>query len=78
VTSSCPVPVVMAGGKKIPEKDALQMAYNAVDQGAAGVDMGRNIFQSEDPVAMIQAVKAVVHENEKPEKAYDLYKSLKN
>ncbi|MFQ5483764.1 MAG: 3-hydroxy-5-phosphonooxypentane-2,4-dione thiolase [Desulfobacterales bacterium] len=78
VTSSCPVPIVMAGGKKIPEKDALQMAYNAVDQGAAGVDMGRNIFQSEDPVAMIQAVKAIVHDNEKPEKAYDLYKSLKN
>jgi len=78
VTSSCPVPIVMAGGKKIPEKDALQMAYNAVDQGAAGVDMGRNIFQSEDPVAMIQAVRAIVHDNEKPEKAYDLYKSLKN
>ncbi len=78
VTSSCPVPIVMAGGKKIPEKDALQMAYNAVNQGAAGVDMGRNIFQSEDPVAMIQAVKAVVHDNEKPERAYDLYNSLKN
>ncbi len=78
VTSSCPVPIVMAGGKKIPEKDALRMAYNAVNQGAAGVDMGRNIFQSEDPVAMIQAVKAVVHDNEKPERAYDLYNSLKN
>ena len=78
VTSSCPVPIVMAGGKKIPEKDALRMAYNAVNQGAAGVDMGRNIFQSEDPVAMIQAVKAVVHDNEKPESAYDLYNSLKN
>ncbi len=78
VTSSCPVPIVMAGGKKIPEEDALRMAYNAVNQGAAGVDMGRNIFQSEDPVAMIQAVKAVVHDNEKPERAYDLYNSLKN
>ncbi|HJO63093.1 MAG TPA: 3-hydroxy-5-phosphonooxypentane-2,4-dione thiolase [Desulfobacterales bacterium] len=78
VTSSCPVPIVMAGGKKISEKDALHMAYNAVNQGAAGVDMGRNIFQSEDPVAMIQAVKAVVHDNENPEMAYDLYNSLKN
>jgi putative autoinducer-2 (AI-2) aldolase len=58
VTASCPVPIVMAGGKKIPEMDALTMAYNAVQQGASGVDMGRNIFQSEDPVAMIQAVKA--------------------
>jgi len=77
VTASCPVPIVMAGGKKIPEKDALTMAYNAVQQGAAGVDMGRNIFQSESPVAMIQAVKAVVHENETPEKAFDLYNTLK-
>jgi putative autoinducer-2 (AI-2) aldolase len=77
VTASCPVPIVMAGGKKIPEKDALTMAYNAVQQGAAGVDMGRNIFQSESPIAMIQAVKAVVHENETPDKAYELYNTLK-
>ena len=77
VTASCPVPIVMAGGKKIPEFDALTMAYNAVQQGASGVDMGRNIFQSENPVAMIQAVKAVVHENETPEKAFDLYNTLK-
>ena len=78
VTSSCPVPIVMAGGKKIPEPEALTMAYNAVQQGAAGVDMGRNIFQSESPVAMIQAVKAVVHENETPQKAFELYNTLKN
>jgi putative autoinducer-2 (AI-2) aldolase len=78
VTSSCPVPIVMAGGKKIPEIDAMRMAYNAVQQGAAGVDMGRNIFQSENPVAMIQAVNAIVHDNERPEKAYDLYNTLKN
>ena len=78
VAASCPVPIVMAGGKKIPEPDALTMAYNAVQQGASGVDMGRNIFQSEDPVAMIQADKAVVHENETPEKAFDLYNTLKN
>lgn len=78
VAASCPVPIVMAGGKKIPEPDALTMAYNAVQQGASGVDMGRNIFQSEDPVAMIQAVKAVVHDNETPDKAFDLYNTLKN
>lgn len=78
VTAACPVPIVMAGGKKIPEPDALTMAYNAVQQGASGVDMGRNIFQSEDPVAMIQAVKAVVHQNEKPDKAFDLFNTLKN
>jgi len=77
VTASCPVPIVMAGGKKIPEKDALTMAYNAVQQGAGGVDMGRNIFQSDSPVAMIQAVKAVVHENETPDKAFELYNTLK-
>jgi putative autoinducer-2 (AI-2) aldolase len=78
VTSSCPVPIVMAGGKKIPEPDALRMAYNAIQEGASGVDMGRNIFQSEDPVAMIQAIKAVVHNNETPENAFDLYNTLKN
>ncbi len=78
VTAACPVPIVIAGGKKIPERDALKMAYNAIQQGASGVDMGRNIFQSEAPVAMIQAVRAVVHENETPEKAYELYQTLKN
>lgn len=77
VTASCPVPIVMAGGKKMPEPDALTMAFNAVQQGACGVDMGRNIFQSQDPVAMIQAVKAVVHDNETPDKAFDLYNTLK-
>jgi putative autoinducer-2 (AI-2) aldolase len=78
VTASCPVPIVMAGGKKLPELDALTMAYRAVQEGASGVDMGRNIFQSESPVAMIQAVKAVVHDNEAPEKAFDLYNTLRN
>ena len=77
VTSTCPVPIVLAGGKKLPELDALTMAYNAIDQGANGVDMGRNIFQAEDPIAMIQAVKSVVHDREKPEKAFELYNTLK-
>jgi len=78
VASTCPVPIVLAGGKKLPERDALTMAYQAIDQGASGVDMGRNIFQAGDPIAMIQAVRAVVHNREKPEKAYELYKTLKN
>jgi putative autoinducer-2 (AI-2) aldolase len=78
ITASCPVPIVMAGGKKLPELDALTMAYNAIDQGAAGVDMGRNIFQSEAPEAMIQAVSRVVHERMKPQDAHDLYLTLKN
>ena len=77
VTSACPVPIVIAGGKKLPELDALKMAYNAVQQGAAGVDMGRNIFQSDSPIAMIHAVRAVVHDNESPEKAFELYNDLK-
>src|SRR5487761_856423 len=77
VTASCPVPIVMAGGKKLPELDALTMAYNAVSQGASGVDMGRNIFQSDAPKAMIAAVNAVVHNNAKPKEALELYQSLK-
>ncbi len=77
VVAGCPVPVVIAGGKKLPELDALKMACKAVDQGALGVDMGRNIFGAEDPVAMAQAVGAVVHELEKPDKAFQLYNDLK-
>ena len=73
VTAACPVPIVMAGGKKLPELDALTMAYRAVEDGAAGVDMGRNIFQSDDPVAMIRAVGAVVHESLKPQAVYDRF-----
>lgn len=77
VVDTCPVPIVMAGGKKIPELDSLTMAYNAIQAGAVGVDMGRNIFQSENPVAMIQAVRAVVHENRTPKEALDLFNELK-
>jgi putative autoinducer-2 (AI-2) aldolase len=77
VVAGCPVPIVIAGGKKLPELDALKMAYKAVDQGALGVDMGRNIFAADDPVAMAQAVGAVVHKLEKPEKAFQMYNDLK-
>ncbi len=78
VTAGCPVPIVIAGGKKLPERDALQMAHDAVDQGALGVDMGRNIFQSDAPVAMIRAVRKVVHENMPVKEAFELYEELKN
>ena len=78
VAASCPVPIVVAGGKKVPEADALHMAYGAVQEGAAGVDMGRNIFQSENPPAMIQAVRKVVHENFRPHEAYEYYQTLKH
>jgi putative autoinducer-2 (AI-2) aldolase len=77
VTASCPVPIVMAGGKKLPEIDALTMAHNAIERGAAGVDMGRNIFQSDAPAAMLQAVRKVVHERLKPKQALEAYQDLK-
>jgi putative autoinducer-2 (AI-2) aldolase len=77
VTASCPVPIVIAGGKKRPEKDALLMAWRAIQEGAAGVDMGRNIFQSDSPVGMMRAIQAVVHGNASPEKAYQLYESIR-
>ncbi len=78
VVKTCPVPLVMAGGKKLPEFEALELTYNAISRGAAGVDMGRNIFQSEAPAAMIQAVRAIVHEGATPKSAFDLYRGLKN
>jgi putative autoinducer-2 (AI-2) aldolase len=77
VIDTCPVPVVIAGGKKQPELDALKMAYSALEAGAIGVDMGRNIFQSEDPVAMIQAVNSVVHEKYSPKEAFEKFNELK-
>ena len=77
VVAGCPVPIVIAGGKKLPEADALEMCWKAIDQGAAGVDMGRNIFQSEDPVAMIQAVRAIVHDGASAEQAFQMFNDLK-
>jgi len=77
VVAGCPVPIVIAGGKKVPEAQALEMAYKAINQGALGVDMGRNIFLADDPVAMVQAVAAVVHGDETPDKALAMYNDLK-
>jgi putative autoinducer-2 (AI-2) aldolase len=76
VTAGCPVPIVMAGGKKLPELEALEMAHRAVQEGATGVDMGRNIFQSEAPAAMIQAVSKVVHEDLPPAEAYEYFQEI--
>ncbi len=78
VAASCPVPVVIAGGKKLPEKEALELCYRSVNDGAAGVDMGRNVFQSEFPAAMMQAVHAVVHNGITPEQGMELFNELKN
>ena len=76
VTESCPVPIIVAGGKKIVERDALELTYNSIEHGAAGVDMGRNIWQSENPVPMIRAVRSIVHGNANVDEADELYKKL--
>ena len=73
IVAACPVPIVVAGGKKLPEKEALEMAYRVMQKGARGVDMGRNIFQSEHPVAMSAAIKKIVHEGMNARDAYDYY-----
>lgn len=78
ITSACPVPIIIAGGKKVPEREALTVAYRAMQQGAAGVDMGRNVFQSEHPSAMLSAVRGVVHESLTPDEAFELFEHLSN
>ncbi|TCS41148.1 3-hydroxy-5-phosphonooxypentane-2,4-dione thiolase [Reinekea marinisedimentorum] len=77
IAAACPVPIVVAGGKKLPELNALKLAHSAIQQGAAGVDMGRNVFQSDCPVGMIKAINAVVHNGFTPEQALDLYETEK-
>ena len=69
--------ILLFGGKKLPELDALTMVYHAVRQGAAGVDMGRNIFQSEAPLAMLLAVARIVHEGLTPAEAFECYHARK-
>ena len=78
VAAACPVPIVIAGGKKLPELEALEMAYKAIQEGARGVDMGRNIFQSDCPAGMAQAIGAVVHQGYTPQQAYEVYESVKH
>ena len=70
-------PIVIAGGKKVPEKEALEYTFKAIKAGADGVDMGRNIFQAENPWVMIQAVSKIIHENASLKDAYDFYKKHK-
>ena len=78
VAAACPVPIVIAGGKKLPELEALEMAYKAIQEGAHGVDMGRNIFQSDCPAGMAQAIGKVVHEGYTPQQAYEVYETVKH
>lgn len=77
VVAACPVPIVVAGGKKLPEDEALTLAYQAISEGACGVDMGRNIFQAEDPIAMCKAIAKVVHENFTDKRAFEFYQDTK-
>ncbi|MCJ7582104.1 MAG: 3-hydroxy-5-phosphonooxypentane-2,4-dione thiolase [Candidatus Aminicenantes bacterium] len=78
VIESCPVPVVIAGGPKLEtELDAFQMAYDAIQKGASGVDMGRNIWQNPHPIGMIKAIRAVVHKNASPQEALEIYNKNK-
>lgn len=73
VIEGCPVPVIIAGGKKLEKEiDVLELTFNAIGEGASGVDMGRNIWQSDSPIAMIKAVKSIVHENFSIKEASDL------
>ena len=76
VVNSCPVPIIIAGGKKIPEREALELTYNAIQAGAVGVDMGRNIWQSDNPVPMIRAVRAIVHGHANVNQAYDIFENF--
>lgn len=78
VVAACPVPIVVAGGKKTSEQEALTLAYNAISRGARGVDMGRNIFQSEHPEAMVKAIRKIVHEGMDDKEAFELYQELAN
>jgi putative autoinducer-2 (AI-2) aldolase len=73
VVESCPIPIIIAGGKKTSERDALQLTFDAINDGASGVDMGRNIWQSDHPVAMIKAIRSIVHESYNFQDAYNLF-----
>lgn len=79
VTGSCPAPIVVAGGPKLEtEMDVFNLAFDAVNQGAVGVDMGRNIWQNDHPVAMIKAVRAIVHENKTADEAFQIFTENKS
>ena len=78
VVNGCPVPLVVAGGPKLnTEKDAFELAYNALQEGAVGVDMGRNIWQNDHPVAMIKAIRAIVHDGFSVKESVDLFEDAK-
>lgn len=78
VVDGCPVPVVMAGGPKVDsEREVFDFVYDGIQKGAVGVNLGRNIWQNEHPVAMIKALRAIIHENATAEEADDIFNDLK-
>ena len=78
ITCACPVPIIIAGGKVLPEDGALELTYKAMQEGARGVDMGRNIFQAKCPGSMAEAIRLVVHEGYTPKQAFDAYEEMRN
>jgi len=79
VVKGCPVPVIMAGGPQVnTELEVFQFIYDGMQKGAIGVNLGRNIWQNDFPVAMIKAIRAIVHQNATSEEAQELYDSIKN
>ena len=78
VVQGCPVPVVMAGGPQVDtELEAFEFVHDGLQKGSIGVNLGRNIWQNEHPVAMIKAMRAIIHENASPKQAQELYDSEK-
>jgi len=74
VTKGCPVPVVMAGGPRVDtELEVFDFVYDGIQNGAIGVNLGRNIWQNAFPVAMIKAIRAIIHGNANPKKAQEIY-----
>jgi putative autoinducer-2 (AI-2) aldolase len=79
VTEGCPVPVVMAGGPQVDtELEVFEFVHDGIQKGAVGVNLGRNVWQNDFPVAMIKALRAIIHENATPKEAQEIYDSLKS
>jgi putative autoinducer-2 (AI-2) aldolase len=79
VVQGCPVPVVMAGGPQVDtELEVFRFVYDGIQQGAIGVNLGRNIWQNDFPVAMIKGIRAIIHDRATPEQAQELYESVKS
>jgi putative autoinducer-2 (AI-2) aldolase len=77
VVEGCPVPVVIAGGPKVEtQREVFDFVYDGMQKGAIGVNLGRNIWQTEHPVAAIRAIRAIIHDNHTPKEAQDLYEQV--